>query len=133
LIAQILGAEFWMALAQKTQETVRRQIYVQNFSRQIWTSIGSSRGAAPACPVLPRFIDPEAAGLIRVLPEAAPPVADCYFLYPAELRRLKRVAVFRDFLVRKIAESRISAESDAGADPAFPRRLAANESNCQLR
>jgi DNA-binding transcriptional LysR family regulator len=78
--------------------------------------------------VLPRFTGPEAAGLVRVLPEWAVPIMDGYFLYPAELRRSKRVTVFRDFLVRKIAESRISAESELPANSSCHRLLVANES-----
>ncbi len=31
---------------------------------------------------------------------------DVYFTYPEELRHSKRIAVFRDFLLRKVAETR---------------------------
>jgi DNA-binding transcriptional LysR family regulator len=43
--------------------------------------------------------------LVRLLPELEGPAFDAYFVYPEELRHSKRIAVFRDFLIRKIAES----------------------------
>jgi DNA-binding transcriptional LysR family regulator len=56
--------------------------------------------------VLPSFITKETFGLVRVLPELPAPTAEGYFVYPEELRRSKRVAVFRDFVLRKIAIAR---------------------------
>ena len=32
------------------------------------------------------------------------PTFDAYFVYPEEMRASKRVGVFRDFLLRKLAE-----------------------------
>ncbi|MEI9986306.1 MAG: LysR family transcriptional regulator [Aliidongia sp.] len=54
---------------------------------------------------LPHFIAPESAGLVRLLPDSASPQRDGYFVYPAELRHSKRIAVFRDFIIRKLAET----------------------------
>jgi DNA-binding transcriptional LysR family regulator len=59
---------------------------------------------------LPRFMAPEAAGLIRLLPGLASPKVEGYFVYPSELRNSKRIAVFRDFLVLQIAEARLHAD-----------------------
>jgi DNA-binding transcriptional LysR family regulator len=54
---------------------------------------------------LPHFIEPEAAGLVRVLTGAAAPPREGYLVYPSELRRSMRVTVFRDFLLAEIAEA----------------------------
>ena len=43
--------------------------------------------------------------LVQVLPELDGPHFDAYFVYPEELRASKRIQVFRDFLLRKVAES----------------------------
>jgi len=43
--------------------------------------------------------------LVRVLPEVEGPRIDAYFVYPEELRNSKRIQVFRDFLLRKVAET----------------------------
>ena len=45
-------------------------------------------------------------GLVPVLPELEGPIHNAYFVYPEELRHSRRVAVFRDFLLRRIAEDR---------------------------
>jgi DNA-binding transcriptional LysR family regulator len=42
----------------------------------------------------------------KILPELHRPSTDVYFVYPAELRHSKRVTVFRDFIIRKLSESR---------------------------
>jgi DNA-binding transcriptional LysR family regulator len=57
---------------------------------------------------LPDFIAREHSDLVRVLPEITGPPNEAYFVYPEELRTSKRISVFRDFLLRKVAESRLS-------------------------
>jgi DNA-binding transcriptional LysR family regulator len=52
------------------------------------------------------FMATEASNLVRVLPELTGPSVDAYFVYPEELRTSKRISVFRDFLLRKVAEAR---------------------------
>jgi len=42
--------------------------------------------------------------LVRILPDLKGPKVDVYFVYPDELRNSKRVAVFRDFLLARLAE-----------------------------
>jgi DNA-binding transcriptional LysR family regulator len=54
---------------------------------------------------LPDYIVGKHSELVRILPELEGPSFDAYFVYPEELRNSKRVAVFRDFLLRKIAET----------------------------
>jgi DNA-binding transcriptional LysR family regulator len=45
--------------------------------------------------------------LTRVLPDVEEPHIDAYFVYPEELRNSKRIQVFRDFLIRKIAQAQL--------------------------
>jgi DNA-binding transcriptional LysR family regulator len=40
----------------------------------------------------------------RILQDLNAPKVDVYFVYPQELRSSKRVAVFRDFLLARLAE-----------------------------
>ena len=54
---------------------------------------------------LPEFIVLGNSNLVRVLPESEGPRIDAYFVYPEELRNSKRIQVFRDFLLRKVAEA----------------------------
>ena len=57
---------------------------------------------------LPDFVAAENTSLVRVLPELSGPPNEAYFVYPEELRSSKRISVFRDFLLRKVAEGRLS-------------------------
>ena len=55
--------------------------------------------------VLPDYLADEQGGLVRILPDLAGPEVPAYFVYPEELRRSKRVAVLRDFLVQEAART----------------------------
>lgn len=51
---------------------------------------------------LPNYFSSVASELVHVLPELKGPNFGCYFVYPEELRHSKRVAVFRDFLLKQL-------------------------------
>ena len=55
---------------------------------------------------LPNYFFADSSSLVRILPELQSPETEVYFVYPEELRQSARIAVFRDFLVRKVLESR---------------------------
>jgi DNA-binding transcriptional LysR family regulator len=54
---------------------------------------------------LPEFMVQGTSNLVRVMPDIEGPRVDAYFVYPEELRNSKRIQVFRDFLLRKVAEA----------------------------
>ena len=56
---------------------------------------------------LPEFMATDSQNLVRILPELQGPRIDAYFVYPEELRNSKRIQVFRDFLLRKVAEGKL--------------------------
>ena len=66
----------------------------------IYRAVQSGLGIA----ALPDYLSRDADNLVEVLPDLRGPSFDAYFVYPEELRHSKRIAVFRDFLVRKIQE-----------------------------
>jgi DNA-binding transcriptional LysR family regulator len=90
----------WEAGARPSHE--RRPIFMVNNVNAILRAVESGLGVA----ALPDFMADETANLIRVLPEVSGPEVEAYFVYPEELRSSKRIAVFRDFLLRKVAEGR---------------------------
>jgi DNA-binding transcriptional LysR family regulator len=53
---------------------------------------------------LPDYLGSASRRLEKVLPELEGPTFDAFFVYPDEMRASKRVSVFRDFLLRKVAE-----------------------------
>jgi DNA-binding transcriptional LysR family regulator len=81
----------------------RRPILTVNNTYGMLRAIMSGLGLA----ALPDFVANEQNGLVRVLPEVAGPPNEAYFVYPEELRTSKRISVFRDFLLRKVAEGRL--------------------------
>jgi DNA-binding transcriptional LysR family regulator len=54
---------------------------------------------------LPSFLGEGKTNLVRILDRLETPSSDCYFVYPAELRDSQRIGVFREFLLRKVAET----------------------------
>lgn len=81
----------------------RRPILTVNNTYGMLRAIMSGLGLA----ALPDFVANEHSGLVRVLPEVSGPPNEAYFVYPEELRTSKRISVFRDFLLRKVAEGRL--------------------------
>ena len=53
----------------------------------------------------PDYMAQESNRIVQVLPDLEGPTFEAYFVYPEEMRNSKRIAVFRDFLVRKVAET----------------------------
>lgn len=53
---------------------------------------------------LPDYIMHGHKGVAKILPEVKGPTTDMFFIYPVELRNSKRINVFRDFLVKKLAQ-----------------------------
>lgn len=67
----------------------------------MYRAVASGLGIAS----LPSYMARLSSELVHVLPDMVGPEADMYFVYPEELRDTKRINVFRDFLIRQIAES----------------------------
>ena len=55
--------------------------------------------------VLPEYLVHRSRRITRVLPEMEGPLTDAWYVYPVELKNSKRIAVFRNFISQKIAES----------------------------
>lgn len=90
----------WLLEEGARPETPRRPILRVNNVYGIYRAVRSGLGLAS----LPEFMQPEQNVLEPVLPELEGPVTQAYFVYPEELRHSKRITVFRDFLLRKVAE-----------------------------
>jgi DNA-binding transcriptional LysR family regulator len=82
-----------------------------DMSRHIVLRVNNIYGMFRACESglgiasIPDYLARESAKLVRVLPQVPERTIDVYFTYPEELRHSKRVAVFRDFLLKKVAET----------------------------
>lgn len=78
----------------------RKTVLRINSVYAIYRAVESGAGIA----ALPDYMVHGHRDLVRVLPEVNGPEVESYFVYAEELRHSKRIAVFRDFLVKKVAD-----------------------------
>ena len=98
----LLPALNFLMEAGRDQKKPRKPILKVNNIYGIYRAVLSGVGIG----ALPNYIIEDSTTLVRVLPEMQCPDTDVYFVYPEELRQSARIAVFRDFLVRKIIDNR---------------------------
>ena len=91
----------WLLEAGAKPGQERRPILQVNNSYGIFRAVESGLGIA----ALSDYIAGDS-NLVRILPELSGPPIEAYFVYPEELRASKRISVFRDFLIRKVADER---------------------------
>ena len=91
----------WLLRLGSASEHARRAALTVNNVYAIMRATQSGIGLS----ALPEFMIAGTTNLVRVLPELEGPRIDAYFVYPEELRKSKRIQVFRDFLLRKVAET----------------------------
>lgn len=90
----------WLAEAGRRPGNPRRALLEVNSTQAVMLAVRSGLGIG----ALPDFVMAEAPDLVRILPDLNVPKVEVYFVYPEELRNSKRVAVFRDFLLARLAE-----------------------------
>ena len=90
----------WLLKVGRGDGKPRRAVLTVNNVYAILRAAQSGLGLA----ALPEFMTHGATNLVQVLPELEGPRVDAYFVYPEELRSSKRIQVFRDFLLRKVAD-----------------------------
>ncbi|MGH6618883.1 MAG: LysR family transcriptional regulator [Alphaproteobacteria bacterium] len=90
----------WILNLGARPDSRRRPILRVNNIYGIYRACRSGLGLAG----LPDYAIPTGTNLVRVLPDINGPSFRAYFVYPEELRHSKRIGVFRDFLLRKVAE-----------------------------
>jgi DNA-binding transcriptional LysR family regulator len=90
----------WLAEAGRRPGNPRRALLEVNSTQAVMLAVRSGLGIG----ALPDFVMAEAPDLVRILPDLKAPKVEVYFVYPEELRNSKRVAVFRDFLLARLAE-----------------------------
>ncbi|HEY6334762.1 MAG TPA: LysR family transcriptional regulator [Alphaproteobacteria bacterium] len=91
----------WLMDLCKAYKRTPRQVLRVNNIYGIYRAVKSGMGIAS----LPDFMVREDKELIRVLTDLEGPSVDAYFVYPEVLRHSKRIAVFREFLIKRISES----------------------------
>ncbi len=90
----------WLAETGRRPGSPRRALLEVNSTQAMLLAIQSGLGIG----AMPDFMIDESSGVVRLLADLSAPKIDVYFVYPEELRNSKRVAVFRDFLLARLAE-----------------------------
>ena len=90
----------WLAEAGRRPGNPRRALLEVNSVHAVLLAIRSGLGIG----AIPDYAMAENPDLVRILTDMKGPRVDVYFVYPEELRNSKRVAVFRDFLLARLAE-----------------------------
>jgi DNA-binding transcriptional LysR family regulator len=91
----------WLTKSGIRPGVTRTAILKVNSTYGIYRAVQAGLGIAS----LPDYMSQETSNLVEVLPELKGPSVDAYFVYPEELRQSQKIIVFRDFLLRKVAES----------------------------
>ncbi len=94
------GLNWLLKAGKKKDQAPRKPTLKVNSIYGIFRAVESGLGIA----ALPDYMHRESENLVEILPELRGPSIDAYFAYPEELRNSKRIIVFRDFLIRRIAE-----------------------------
>ncbi len=97
----------WLLHANLAKGEERRAAFKINSLPGMLKAVESGIGIAG----LPDYMAQGVAGISPVLPELKGPVTDVYFVYSTELRNSKRINIFKEFLLRKLAESGIAKAS----------------------
>ena len=90
----------WLAEAGRRPGSPRRAVLEVNSLQAIILAIRSGVGIG----AVPDYAMSENTDLVRIMTDLKGPKIDVFFVYPEELRNSKRVAVFRDFLLARLAE-----------------------------
>jgi DNA-binding transcriptional LysR family regulator len=90
----------WLAEIGRRPGSPRKPLLEVNSLTAMLQAAKSGLGIA----AVPDYMHAEAEGLVRLLPDVKAPKVDVFFVYPEELRNSKRVAVFRDFLLARLAQ-----------------------------
>jgi len=91
----------WLLKIGAKRDRPRRPILTINNTYAMLLAVQSGLGLA----ALPDYVAQTQPGLVRVLPTIDGPQVDAYFVYSEELRDSKRIEVFREFLLRQVAQS----------------------------
>jgi len=89
----------WLAEIGRRPGSPRKPLLEVNSLQAMMEAARSGLGIV----ALPDYLANDATGLVRIMSDMKAPRVDVFFVYPEELRNSKRVAVFRDFLLARLA------------------------------
>jgi DNA-binding transcriptional LysR family regulator len=98
LVPSFLQPLNWLALAGREDREPRQANVSVNNMLGLKRAVEGGVGIG----VLPQYLIAADTTLVRLLPQSETPTLEAYLAYPEELRNVRRIQVFRDFLVSKV-------------------------------
>ena len=96
-----IEANWLLSLLSGSDKMKQQKIVRVNNVYGIFRAVQGGVGIA----ALPDYLAAEDPNLLRILPEIDGPAVPAFFVYPEELKRSKRIAVLRDFLIQEVAKT----------------------------
>ena len=96
-----IEANWLLSLLSSSDKMKQQKIVRVNNVYGIFRAVQGGVGIA----ALPDYLAAEDPNLLRILPEIDGPAVPAFFVYPEELKRSKRIAVLRDFLIQEVAKT----------------------------
>lgn len=90
----------WLGTLGRNGKSARRPVLRVNNLYGVLQAVESGLGIG----ALPDYLVYDNNRVVKILQDVDGPNLEMYFIYPEELRRSKRVACFRDFLLQKVKE-----------------------------
>lgn len=94
----------WLLSAGAAKGEQRRPAFKINSLYGMLKAVESGIGIAG----LPDYMARGLPGVTKILPELKGPSTDVHLIYSLELRNSKRISIFKDFIIRKLAEDGLS-------------------------
>ncbi len=95
---EMKALDFALFLGREGQKPREPSLSINNVTALV-TTVSAGLGVGG----LPDYLASKEKNLKRILPEYTGPDLDVYFIYPADLRRSKRIAAFRQYLIEQAA------------------------------
>lgn len=92
----------WLFRAADIDQDAHGDAVLLNSIYGIYEAVKGGAGIA----ALPDYLAAKDKDIVRLLPEATRPPVEVYFVYPEERRHSKRIAIFKDFLLKNVAETK---------------------------
>ena len=96
-----IEANWLLSLLSGSDKMKQQKIVRVNNVYGIFRAVQGGVGIA----ALPDYLAAEDPNLLRILPEIDGPAVPAFFVYTEELKRSKRIAVLRDFLIQEVAKT----------------------------
>jgi DNA-binding transcriptional LysR family regulator len=98
LVPSFLQPLNWLALAGREDREPRQPNVSVNNMLGLKRAVEGGVGIG----VLPQYLIEQDSSLVRLLSQSETPTLEAYLAYPEELRNVRRIQVFRDFLLTKV-------------------------------